>query len=990
MTCSISQVRSLAAALVLALPLASAVAEDSSVVEDFEDVGTWRARPGPGVPPEGWFSGNLFLASSDREKRHGQWVGELRYLFAGEHGPYRLSLEREKASRTSGFLKAIVFDANGMGTDSSLSFEIEDATRAKFPTAPVPLSGNGWQTYRLDLNAGTVPGFAKIRFPAVLRRIILSKATPGTGSIFLDDLRLEGRVSAATKLVIRPVYDGLAHAPGEPVKLAYRVRNASTSEQSVEALLKVSDVRGGVAKEYRKTFSVPAAGESAVSFEAGIFPVGSYAGQLSLSTGELRSEYLDFFGVFVPNNARPNTSPMWFGIQDFTTWQGEAETALHIEWMKQLGIDINRVGIVGPFLHPSRGPLVNEPITKMLRDLGKAGIMVNFLYTDAVPEWTQKPVKWRNPPTDWAAFEEHAGQVGQFLSGFPNVKYFEFWNEPDVEFFQGTLADYLAMLKSFGAGFRPAAPGIKLSCAGLTVKHPAEKPGLSKGVIQHPELYDVAAFHSHGSAADYAERYDMVSKWLAETGEKRPIANTESGYRSGYDLPGALTQAIMLTQKITEARSHPNTEFFIWFTLQDYWDLDRNADDSLGLVTSDNRAKPSFVAYNELIRRLANAQPAGRVALSPDLTAYAFRKDDGKRVYVCWPENGRSTARAWVKSAGGYKVVGMFGQESELGAGGGAALLSVGRLPVYLQASQPDDELQSVPAGESFFEVPEIVTAGKDSAIPVRLSNIWKEAVKFTLAVKSESGEEIGKKVVSVNPGAVAEETVAISCPLSADFKPASANVCISVSGGASQKVSVPIEIRSPYPVSKSLDEAPVIALSKSQDVVEMAYDPFRPAWRGPEDLSVAARFAHDGESLLLRFDVTDATHTQNESESEMWKGDSVQFAIQSPEGKLTELTFGLRSNGGPTVWCSITDRPDKKGLWKIPFTTKREGHKTIYEASLPLADLGLSFAGKPVPFRLAFVLNNNDGQGRVRFMQWFAGMAYHKNPDEFGFAVLE
>ena len=56
----------------------------------------------------------------------------------------------------------------------------------------------------------------------------------------------------------------------------------------------------------------------------------------------------------------------------------------------------------------------------------------------------------------------------------------------------------------------------------------------------------------------------------------------------------------------------------------------------------------------------------------------------------------------------------------------------------------------------------------------------------------------------------------------------------------------------------------------------------------------------------------------------------------------------------------------------------------------MPLADLGLSFAGKPVPFRLAFVLNNNDGQGRVRFMQWFAGMAYHKNPDEFGFAVLE
>jgi len=982
--------RSLAAALALALPLSPCLAQDTSVLEDFEDVGTWRARPARGVPPEAWFSGNLYLASSDLEKRNGQWVGELRYLFAGENGPFRLSLEREKASRTSGFLKAISFDANGKGTDCSLSFEIEDATRATFQTASVPLSGSGWQTYRLDLDAKTVPGFSKVRFPAVVRRIFLTKATPGAGSIFVDDLRVEGRVSDASKLVIHPVYDGLAHAPGEPVKLAYRVRNASSSEQSVDALLKVSDVRGGVAKEFRQTFSVAGAGEAVISFDAGRLPVGSYAGKLSLSSGKLRSEYLDFFGAFVPNNARLNNAPMWFGVQDLTTWQGEAETALHLEWMKQLGIDIARVGIVGPFLHPSRGPIRNEPLAEMLRGLDKAGIMVNFLYTDAVPEWTQNPVKWRNPPTDWAAFEEHGGQVGQFLSGFPNVKYFEFWNEPDVEFFHGTLADYLAMLKSFGAGFRPAAPGIKLSCAGLTVKHPAEKPGLSKGVIQHPELYDVAAFHSHGSAADYAERFDMVSQWLAEVGEKRPIANTESGYRSGYDLPGALTQAIMLTQKITEARSHPNTEFFIWFTLQDYWDMDRNADDSLGLVTSDNRAKPSFVAYNELIRRLANTEPVGRVALSPDLAAYAFRKTDGKRVYVCWPEAGRSTARAWVNSAGAYTVIDLFGHERELAPGGSPALLSVGRLPVYLQASQPDDDLHPVAAGESFFEVPETVTAEKNSALRIRLSNIWKDPVQFNVVVKTEQGEEIGKKVASVKPGAIADEAVALSCPVAADFKTASANVQIAVSGGASQEVTVPFEIRSPYPVVRTLDAAPVITLDKIQDVIELAYDPFRPAWRGADDLSVAARFAHDGEALLLRFDVTDATHTQNEKDSEMWKGDSVQLGILNPDGKLTELTFGLLANGAPAVWCSIADQPGKKGIWKIPFTEKREGRKTLYEARVPLADLGLSYSGKPVPFRLAFVLNNNDGEGRVRFMQWFGGMAYHKNPNEFGFAVLE
>lgn len=970
-----------------ALLLARAVcAQDTLVVADFEDVGTWRARPAAGVPPEGWFSGNLFLASSDLDKRNGNWVGELRYKFAGEKGPYRLSLEREKMSRTAVFIKAISFDANAKGSDCSLAFEIEDSRKAKYVTSPVPLAGDTWQSYRLDLNEKTVPGFAKIRFPAVLRRIFLTKATPGTGSIFLDDIALVGRVSSSNLLTIRPVYDSLSHQPGAPVKLAYHVSNASATAQSGEAVLTIGEVRGGPTREFRQRFSIPANGETEIPFSLGTLPEGAWYGQLVLAAEEARASYLDFFGVFEPNGKQVNTQPMLFGVQDMTSWQGESESALHVAWMKMLGVNLTRLGIVGPYLAPHPGPISNEPLANMLTALGKADIGVLLLYSDAVPDWTQGTVAWRRPPTNWEAFGEHAAETGRWLSGFPNVRFLEFWNEPDVEFFKGTIPEYVGMLEKFSEKFRPAAPNIRLVSPGVTVLHPAEKPGMSKAIIQRPDLYDIAGFHSHGSASDFARRFDMVSGWMKETGQNRPIANTEAGFRSGYDIPGAMAQALVLVQKITEAKSRPGMEFYIWFTLQDYWDMDQKADDSLGLVTSDNRAKPSFVAYNELIRQLANTTPVGSLDWHQALTTYSFRKPDGRMVYVCTPRDGRATARLWVKSAAKYTLTDMFGRSTELS--GDPALVTVSREPIYLAASAPDDPLQPVPPGESFLQIPESLTLDRDRTLSISIQNPWDAAITVKLTVRTEDGREIGQQEASVPAKGKQEAKIALPSELAPNFGLATVVVEATATGGHDSRVLMPVEIRSSYPVGKSLDAAPPIILDKSGDVVELAYDPFRPAWKGPNDLSADVRFARDEENLILRAVVTDATHVQNEAENALWNGDSLQLAIANTEGQVTELTFGLRNETQPAVWCSISPNPEHKGVWQLPFTARREDRKTIYEARIPLRDLGLKADGRP--FRIAFVINNNDGAGRVRYLQWFGGIANHKNPDEFGFAALQ
>lgn len=980
-----------------ALFAATTAPEDRLIIADFEDVGTWRAREISGVPPEGWFSGTISLSSSNKEQRRGNYVGELDYLFGGKP-PYEISLEREKMSRPSAFIHAIEFEAKSNGTDVALAFDLEDSNGRRFRSTKLPLQGESWKTYRLDINAQTMPRFSEIQFPAVLRKIYFTSTQPGAGRIFIDDLRLIGRVSRAQKISIFPVYQGISYAPEKPVELTYRLRNAATEKIDTTVTIKSNDVRGGEERQQSQKISLPATGETEVTFKIGTLPIGSYTVRITVDGGEIKASYFDLFGVFTPNDKRLNKKPMWFGLQDSTTWQGESENALHREWMKKLGVDLIRVGIAGLWTEPVRDQPLNPALATMLQQLGDAGLDTYLLYSDAVPTWTMTPHVWRKPPTDWAAFDEHIGHLGTYLAAIPSVKYLEMWNEPDLDFYKGNLEDYIKMLKSFSVNFKATSPNIKLVSGGLTVLHPAEKKGFSKAVVQQAALCDVTGFHNHGPVSSYIERQKMVEGWLKESGIDHPIANTEAGARSYYDdLNGALAQAIALVQKITYAKSRPTTEFYTWYLLQDYWDMDSKADDSLGLVTSDNRAKPSFLAYNELIHRLANTEPQGEVTLHPDLISYCFKRtEDGKLVYVCWPKQGRASARVWIKATGPYIRSDIFGREEKLATDKGSLFVPIGQLPLYLQSTKADDKLQSESPGMADFTVPEslFLTNSKTDVLPVQLHNRSKTTSSYIVTLLDETGIASGTQKIELESQKDATLSIPVTFPVPENYQLRNSLVKIQVDGAAPREVQLPVELRSPYPIMRvnsadQVSNAPTLVLSKAEDVRELAFDPFIPQWRGPDDLSMKARLAHDGKTLFLQFDVTDSQHVQNNPVSEMWKGDSVQMALTDPQGKMTEITLGLTKNG-PAVFCDESPTASLKGAWTVPVKITREGKITTYRAEIPLKNFGITFANARLPLRLALVLNNNNGQGRIRYMQWFSGLATNKDIEAFGYATLE
>ena len=972
-------------ALSLSAPSLASEGGQRCVIADFEDVGTWRLLGNSGSAPGAWFAGVTWMGGSSNARFADDWVGELRFDFDTEtRGARRLAFRRVKMSRVSGFLDGIEFDADSRGHPVSLRFTLIDSLKKRHTTPPVELGEAGWRRHRLELNADTWPGFAKVRFPASVEQVVLESAAGGPGAVFIDDLALTGTFASRDRISVAPVYSGIHYEPGVPVALDYRVRNAGDAV-SLEAVLKVRSVASGLeAYSGRATAPVGRHGQARLRFDVPALPVGAYEGALEIKADGLVVSYDDTFGVFRPNGGRVNRRPMWFGVQDETMWQGEAESRLHLEWMKLIGLDINRAGMTaGRFnLSVERGL---EGWRAQLQPFEEAGIDTVLLYSET-PSALIDPGKGnRTPPNDLAAFERYAADVGTFFGGFSRLRYIEFWNEPDIGFFHGTTGEYWDMFAAFSRGVRSTAPHVKLTTGGSTVKHPREKPGFSESLYsENGDIYDVAAFHAHGSALAYMERQAMVEAWQEAGGLEKPIANTESGERSGYDARGRAEQAITLVKKMAFSKSRPRSEFHVWFTLQDYWDRDPNSDDSFGLVTSDNRAKPSLVAYNEVIRQLANTDAVPKPDFPDGVAGHAFVRDDGRHVLVCWAAEGTGGGALWLRADRPVKRIDMFGAAESLDMTGGGVVF-VGKEPFYL-----------------VFEDAPVLTGeeARPLRVPAEIHRDVNEPAVFQAAVYNSGSVSASYRLKLGAPSSVvvwsAERELAagqtsvfeIRIPAAPDAIMATERYRLELSSEGAASLTLPVLVHGSYAISRT---PVVIRLDTAQDVHELTFDPSIPAWKNPADLSVDALIGREDGAVVFRFAVTDDRHVQANPDGQLWRGDSVQVAFYNPaNGAHTLFDLGLR-DGEAVAWCHKNADPALQGRWDIPLRMRREDGRTLYEARVPHSHLGLPEAAAiGLPVRFSFLVNEDDGQGRVRWMSWRGGLGNNQDVQALGHGVLK
>lgn len=995
--------RWIVSALTACLSATCAFAADDSryIVADFEDISTWRTGAVAGVPSTAWFSGGMFLGSSGAEKCADQFVGEIRYAFVEGSGNKEIVFERVRASETSAFIDAIEFQGNPKGIQCALSFELMDAAGKRFRTDRVAMEGSEWKTYRIDINDKTVRDYAKMKSPAKLRRVFFSSSEQKavSGSAFIDNITLVGAITRERKVSIWPIYRRLNAQPGKPVQVEYRVRNASPEVRTVAFDLQAQNSFGQRVGDVKKDITIKGYGQEVVSIDLGRLPIGPYGLTAKVTGQGVKAEITDWVGVFEPVGGRTSTRGMLFGIGDQTMWQCDEENTLHIQWMKQLGIDMNRFGTTGGRIEPQPGLSGTANFDKWIRAHEQAGIDIQVMYMD-VPSWTQTKPTYRMPPDDYEAFARHAEFIGQFVARHPNIKYFEFWNEPELDFYRGSLDDFIKMLSAVHDGIKKYAPDVKIGTGSQTgLDHPKHKKGFEDLFFRAKDKYDVAMFHSHGTTDRYVHEHEWVAGFLKQHGISKPLGNTESGERAGYAVPGGWNQAETLVRKMVYARAQ-GTEFFMWFTLQDYWDMDFGADDSFGLITADNHPKPSCLAYNEMVRQLASTLPAAQVQLHSDVVTYAFTNPDTQEnIYVCWPLRDGLPVTLTLSGAPIVSVVDLYGRPQRVGQVEDTSFVIVAKSPVYIRTKAGSLKRVETNIVEYSREVA-LVPDGQ-TVLPVKVKNVWNKAADFSLSVLNDADQTLSTQKIKLAAGETGSVSLAVSLP-KGEQSLGSRQYQLKLETGAGSSLDFPLAVFTCYGVAKKENLSAVekvvpislqqrkIEVNSLTDVHEITHDPAIPQWAGPKDLSIIAVAEHDEKGILFSFDVTDDKHVPSQNKETLWVGDNIQLAIATPTGQIVEYNLGLPATG-PVAWCALA--PEKKDLGEanIPLQIKRDGDVTRYRVYVPYEKIGMGEASaRGKSFRFAFLVNENDGQGRVRWMHWFDGIGKSKNASEFGYGLLE
>jgi hypothetical protein len=163
--------------------------------------------------------------------------------------------------------------------------------------------------------------------------------------------------------------------------------------------------------------------------------------------------------------------------------------------------------------------------------------------------------------------------------------------------------------------------------------------------------------------------------------------------------------------------------------------------------------------------------------------------------------------------------------------------------------------------------------------------------------------------------------------------------------------------------------------------------------YAGAADLSGSLWFTYDQENLYVSADITDDVQSQPGTGSDIWQGDSLQFAVGSgapgEQTSWSEIGAALTTSG-PQLYRWVADGESSGAIpgAKAAITRDEATHRTTYELAVPWAHL------QPIQpadrlISLSLLVNDNDGTGRRGWIEWGGGIGSGKDSSLFKPAEL-
>ena len=187
------------------------------------------------------------------------------------------------------------------------------------------------------------------------------------------------------------------------------------------------------------------------------------------------------------------------------------------------------------------------------------------------------------------------------------------------------------------------------------------------------------------------------------------------------------------------------------------------------------------------------------------------------------------------------------------------------------------------------------------------------------------------------------------------------------------------------------------IGCDEKSDVREIA------DWTGASDLSFSSVSMWDEDYYYMIAVVRDNVHSVNYTPSgakNLWRGDSVQFAVSDVEfvntmavTDFTEIGIAEVPGDGDVVWRfkSSNQQPINVKVEGAEACVKRYDTYTIYETKVPWKEMiGETFVPKKgAKLRFSALVNDNDGVTRRGWIEYSSGIGSKKDLNLFGALTL-
>ncbi|MFA6816141.1 MAG: sugar-binding protein [Lentisphaeria bacterium] len=488
---------------------------------------------------------------------------------------------------------------------------------------------------------------------------------------------------------------------------------------------------------------------------------------------------------------------------------------------------------------------------------------------------------------------------------------------------------------------------------------------------------------------------DSLNKALAVTqkyGAGQHVYISEFGYAldvgEPYDSEYVMEIVKRLSRTFLIARMTANVDYCNWFVARG---VRENRKYEYGLWR--NGCPMAMVpAYSAVAGVVENVIEAKEILLGGDVKAVVFNKPNNKAVSAIWVARGKGRIAIPVNSEQ-ISIVDVMGNLVKPEIKEGEVAFEIGEFPVYLRLS----------GKENFKNLCAIMSSARLQIIPLKVYFATSETKAGTVCLQNQLNQDlmahvsflIGEEVLNKTVPLPKREKTFVKFPLPEDIIDRKEEVKITVDCGKEfEKIisSFPIEFNKIMKTSSSIKidgdlsewkDHPYILMNKRKQILPP--DPWV-NWSGPKDLSAKVYLGWDRENFYFAAEITDDKQFNNESLSDIWNGDSIQFALDSlADAYLSEngaygaddynLGVALTKKGPRTYqWHGSA-----KKLWEeseFAVVRNETSKKTFYEIKIPLAYLNIP-AKQGAVFGFNFVIFDDDeGGGQTYWYQLTPGTA--------------